>query len=97
MKCLFCENTGWVCENHPDQPWQGRTPAPVAAPVHRTLAATPPPPTSRRACRFGVKHLNYFESACGQTGELSGILMISEIFVVRRYSWCFDEFFSVAP
>jgi hypothetical protein len=24
MKCLLCEDTGWVCENHPDQPWQGR-------------------------------------------------------------------------
>lgn len=23
MKCLLCEDTGWVCENHPDQPWQG--------------------------------------------------------------------------
>src|SRR6478752_1743148 len=23
MKCLVCEDCGWVCENHPDQPWQG--------------------------------------------------------------------------
>jgi hypothetical protein len=23
MKCLCCEDTGWVCENHPDQPWEG--------------------------------------------------------------------------
>jgi hypothetical protein len=23
MKCLVCEDTGWVCENHPDQPWEG--------------------------------------------------------------------------
>ena len=37
MKCLFCEDTGWVCENHPDQPLQG-TPAPVAQPVHRARA-----------------------------------------------------------
>jgi len=22
-KCLVCEDTGWVCETHPDQPWQG--------------------------------------------------------------------------
>jgi hypothetical protein len=21
--CLLCEDTGWVCENHPDQPWEG--------------------------------------------------------------------------
>ena len=20
MKCLACDDTGWVCENHPDQP-----------------------------------------------------------------------------
>jgi hypothetical protein len=55
------------------------------------------PSDKRYRRRFGVKHLIYFESACGQTGGLSGILMISEIFVVRRYSWCFDEFFSGAP
>lgn len=21
--CLLCEGTGWVCEAHPDQPWEG--------------------------------------------------------------------------
>lgn len=21
--CLLCEGTGWVCEEHPDQPWEG--------------------------------------------------------------------------
>jgi hypothetical protein len=24
MKCLYCDDTGWVCETHPDQPWPGR-------------------------------------------------------------------------
>ena len=23
MDCLLCEDTGWVCENHPDQPFAG--------------------------------------------------------------------------
>jgi hypothetical protein len=23
INCLRCEDTGWVCENHPNQPWQG--------------------------------------------------------------------------
>jgi hypothetical protein len=23
MKCALCEDTGWVCENHPDTPWNG--------------------------------------------------------------------------
>jgi hypothetical protein len=23
MKCLCCEDCSWVCENHPDQPWEG--------------------------------------------------------------------------
>jgi hypothetical protein len=23
MTCLLCEDTGWVCENHPDQPFTG--------------------------------------------------------------------------
>lgn len=21
--CLLCDDMGWVCENHPDQPWEG--------------------------------------------------------------------------
>jgi hypothetical protein len=23
MICLVCEDSGWVCENHPDRPFQG--------------------------------------------------------------------------
>ena len=23
MACLVCDNTGWVCEEHPDRPWRG--------------------------------------------------------------------------
>jgi hypothetical protein len=23
MKCITCDDTGWVCENHPDRPWKG--------------------------------------------------------------------------
>src|ERR1700676_2765346 len=23
MKCSRCEDTGWVCEAHPDRPWEG--------------------------------------------------------------------------
>jgi hypothetical protein len=23
MTCVTCDNTGWVCENHPDRPWKG--------------------------------------------------------------------------
>jgi hypothetical protein len=23
MICLRCEDCGWVCENHPDRPWEG--------------------------------------------------------------------------
>lgn len=23
MKCTLCEDCGWVCESHPDRPWQG--------------------------------------------------------------------------
>ena len=23
MKCLLCDGCGWVCENHPDKPWEG--------------------------------------------------------------------------
>jgi hypothetical protein len=24
MKCALCEDCGWVCESHPDQPWEGK-------------------------------------------------------------------------
>ena len=24
MKCIFCADTGWVCENHPRRPWEGQ-------------------------------------------------------------------------
>src|ERR1700722_4428055 len=23
MKCSACEDCGWVCENHPEKPWEG--------------------------------------------------------------------------
>jgi hypothetical protein len=23
MNCIFCADTGWVCENHPRRPWEG--------------------------------------------------------------------------
>jgi hypothetical protein len=23
MKCWLCEDCGWVCEAHPDKPWEG--------------------------------------------------------------------------
>jgi hypothetical protein len=23
MKCTLCEDSGWVCEDHPDAPWDG--------------------------------------------------------------------------
>lgn len=22
-RCILCDDTGWVCENHQDQPWMG--------------------------------------------------------------------------
>ena len=24
MKCAVCDDTGWVCEEHPDKPWHAR-------------------------------------------------------------------------
>jgi hypothetical protein len=23
INCTLCDDCGWVCENHPDRPWQG--------------------------------------------------------------------------
>jgi hypothetical protein len=44
MKCLCCEDTGWVCEDHPDQPWQDAhacTCGGAGAPCPRCNFATP--------------------------------------------------------
>jgi hypothetical protein len=49
MTCLACEDTGWVCENHPDQPWEGPHASLVAEPVHLAPAAMQRPLMSRRA------------------------------------------------
>ena len=41
--CIVCEDTGWVCENHPDQPWEGphaRACGGAGAPCPRCNAAT---------------------------------------------------------
>jgi len=51
MKCLVCEDSGWVCETIPISPGKARTHAPAAEPVHLALAATPPPPTKPPGCR----------------------------------------------
>jgi hypothetical protein len=32
MRCLVCEDCGWVCENHPDQPSTGPHESPAVTP-----------------------------------------------------------------
>jgi hypothetical protein len=51
MKCLFCEDCGWVCENHPDQPGKARTPAPAAALARPARLAIGRGQMSRRDCQ----------------------------------------------
>jgi hypothetical protein len=53
MTCLVCDDTGWVCENHPDQPWTGPHACTYGGAGALVLAARTPPPASRRACRRG--------------------------------------------
>jgi hypothetical protein len=31
-KCAVCHDTAWVCENHPDKPWDGPHACPCGAP-----------------------------------------------------------------
>jgi hypothetical protein len=38
MKCIFCADTGWVCENHPRRPWEG----PHGCPLRRRWGAPCP-------------------------------------------------------
>jgi hypothetical protein len=51
MKCLVCEDTGWVCENHPDQPFTGPHACTAEALVHRARPAIGRRPTNHRDCR----------------------------------------------
>jgi hypothetical protein len=55
MRCALCEDTGWVCENHPDTPWDGEhacdcggagMPCPKCNPSD--LDRPPRPPTGMR-------------------------------------------------
>ncbi|SHG92841.1 hypothetical protein SAMN05443248_3110 [Bradyrhizobium erythrophlei] len=32
MKCTRCEDSAWVCEAHPDRPWEGPNACPCGAP-----------------------------------------------------------------
>jgi len=41
--------SGWVCENHPDQPCKVHTPALAAVPARRAIDVTP---QHRRAARL---------------------------------------------
>jgi hypothetical protein len=34
MKCQLCHESGWVCESHPDEPWDGPMPAAAGLPAH---------------------------------------------------------------
>jgi hypothetical protein len=38
MKCSICEDRGWVCENHPEKPWEGE---------HACTAVRMAPPCNR--------------------------------------------------
>jgi len=31
VKCLLCEDCGWVCEAHPDRPWEANMSAAAVA------------------------------------------------------------------
>ena len=41
MRCIFCADTGWVCENHPRRPWEG--------PHRHEYPLDLPPNSTRRA------------------------------------------------
>jgi hypothetical protein len=51
VKCLVYEDTGWVCEDHPDQPWEGPHACACGGAGAPCPAAMPRPLMSRRASR----------------------------------------------
>jgi hypothetical protein len=61
--CLLCEDTVWVCENHPDQH------APAAAPACRAQSAIRPAKTSRRGFRKGSSPTQSSGSRLKTTGR----------------------------
>jgi hypothetical protein len=51
MKCSLCEDSGWVCESHPEKPWDGEhacrcggagMPCPNCNPADERTAPRPP-------------------------------------------------------
>src|SRR5882672_9076139 len=53
MKCYRCEDSSWVCENHPDRPCQASTHAVAVAPEFPAGPATHPARERRSSGRYG--------------------------------------------
>src|SRR5258706_14852208 len=55
MICSVCEDCGWVCENHPDKPWEGEHACTCGGPEPRVRIATRLTMIWRRECRRALK------------------------------------------
>ena len=53
MKCTLCEDSGWVCEAHPQMPGKASTPVSAEPPVCPVLGATSLLRASSPECRRG--------------------------------------------
>jgi len=65
MKCLVCEGCGWVCESHPERPWEGEhactcggagMPCPNCNPADERTAPRPPEGFKTQADKKGWRH-----------------------------------------
>jgi hypothetical protein len=57
MKCLLCDDCGWVCEDHPDWPWEGTYACPcggIGMPCPRCNSDLETPPRPPEGIRIDV-------------------------------------------
>ena len=60
MKCTLCGDIGWVCENHPERPWEGEHAcgcggAGMPCPICNATAGEPPRPPAGFKMEFDDK------------------------------------------
>jgi len=55
MKCTHCEDVGWVCEDHPEKPWEGPHACNCGAAGMPCPVCNVPPKAPRRECQQASK------------------------------------------
>src|SRR5258708_32440086 len=80
MKCFVCDECGWVCENHPDRPFEGD------CRVHGAMRATMIPNRRRRRASNpnSTRRAGVIESDRGEGSMTDQEVLISTLREARR-------------